>query len=166
MATIALNKMKSRLTTRNQFTGRAMERMTKEKLEQLFNGDLNYMSWEQKYLERRFDGDKYLEKIRKERRETFEKEKERHIDSLHLINLTEMLEEEEKNDIELQNRFKSFVSKHNGNKPVLALDVDNTLIYVRFFSEEMKIDDVCTYFGVDQVEKNNSKILKSGMCFN
>eukprot|EP01084_Bolivina_argentea_P224525 379642_1 len=145
MATLERNKMKSRLTTRNSFTGRAMERMTKEKLFELFNGDLNYLSWQQTYIQRRFHPEQYLSIRTKERRENFEKESKKHIknENGNLINLTSMLEEEAKYDIAIQERFKEFTLKHNGNKPLLILDVDNTLIYVRFFAEELRINDLC-----------------------
>ena len=59
-----------------------------------------------------------------------------------------------------QDRFDEFVETHNGDKPLLILDVDNTLLYARFFSEEMKIGDIVTYFGDEFVSRDNSKVLK------
>merc|ERR1712032_16501 len=105
------------------------------------------------------------DKIQKERRQLFEKEKAKHIKNgtnESLINLTQMLEEEEKHDIETKERFEHFITKHNGqsSKQLLILDIDNTLIYVRFFSEECQIGDVCTYFHDGSPSKGNAKIIK------
>eukprot|EP01083_Nonionella_stella_P174067 602352_1 len=110
-------------------TCRAIERMTNEKLYQLFNGDTNYISWEQTYIHRRF---------------------------YH----HQQTETDPANAIASQKRFESFANKHNGDKPLLILDVDNTLLYVRFFSEELRINDICTYFSSPSVQKNNSKVIK------
>eukprot|EP01083_Nonionella_stella_P186367 681990_1 len=107
-------------------TCRAIDRMTNDKLHQLFNGDMNYLSWEKAYIQRRF----------------------------HRTNAREP------NDTASQRRFESLVRKHNGNKPLLILDVDHTLLYVRFFSEELQINDICTYFTSTSVQKNNSTVIK------
>lgn len=132
--------------------------MTKDTLHELFQGNLNYMSWEKTYIQRRFHPDEYLKQLREHRREMFEKQKQNNPTSD--INFEEILKEEEKHDIELQERFKRFSEIHNGDKPVLVLDVDNTMVYVRFFSEEMQIGDVVTYFASESVTKNNGKILQ------
>eukprot|EP01084_Bolivina_argentea_P310948 538173_1 len=125
MATISLNKSSSKLSTRNSFTGRAMERITKDKLKQLLTGNLNYLSCEEKYIQRRFYPNKYLQNIRKQRRDIFKKEKQKHKNSNnHLTHLKQILQQEEQNDLKLQKRFQSFITKHNGNKPLLILDVD------------------------------------------
>eukprot|EP01084_Bolivina_argentea_P252080 423032_1 len=156
MASIAMNKLKSKLTTRNQFTGKAMDRMTKDNLRELFQGDLNYMSWEKTYLQRRFHPDEYLKQLREHRREIFEKQRTNSPNSE--IDYEKLLLEEEQHDIELQKRFKTFSELHNGDKAILILDVDNTMVYVRFFSEEMQIGDIVTYFASESVTKNNGKI--------
>ena len=52
---------------------------------------------------------------------------------------------------------------HNGEKPLLILDVDNTMLFARFFSDEMRINDIVTYFGEQNVDKNNAKIVKLQM---
>eukprot|EP01083_Nonionella_stella_P269176 910479_1 len=107
-------------------TCRAMERMTNQKLYELLNGEMNYISWEQTYIQRRF-----------------------------YPRLSD-----KPNEMVLQKRFESFTKKHNGDKPLLILDVDNTILYVRFFSEELRINDICTYFSSPSVQKNNSKVIK------
>eukprot|EP01084_Bolivina_argentea_P127052 224775_1 len=107
-------------------TCRAMERMTNQKLYELLNGEMNYISWEQTYIQRRF-----------------------------YPRLSD-----KPNEMVLQKRFESFTKKHNGDKPLLILDVDNTILYVRFFSEELRINDICTYFSSPSVKKNNSKVIK------
>ena len=67
---------------------------------------------------------------------------------------------EEEHDLELQKRFKTLSELHNGDKPILILDVDNTMVYVRFFSEEMQVNDIVTYFGAESVSKNNGKVVE------
>lgn len=97
--------------------------MTKEKLQQLFDGDMSYHTWENRYLQRRFHPREYLSQIRSERRREFEKEKAKHVDAddEDVVNLNAILKKEEQHDIELQNRFERFVFDHDGQKPLLAL---------------------------------------------
>lgn len=77
-----------------------------------------------------------------------------------MLNFEELLKQEEEHDRFLQKRFERFSEVHNGDKPVLILDVDNTMVYARFFSEEMCIGDVVTYFSSESVHKNNGKVLE------
>ena len=97
--------------------------MTKDKLHQLIEGDMRYLSWEQRYLQRRFHPEDYLSQIREERRKKFEKEKAKHIEASDedAVNLDGILQKEEEHDIELQDRFETFVLEHNGQRPLLAL---------------------------------------------
>jgi len=69
------NILPIRTPSGSSFTGRAMERMTQEKLEQLFDSEMNYISWENKYIQRKFHSIKYLENVQKNTRKKFENEK-------------------------------------------------------------------------------------------
>eukprot|EP01084_Bolivina_argentea_P310952 538179_1 len=124
------NKSKFLLSTRNDFTGKAINTLDNISIKELFNGKSSYIHWENKYLQRRFYGDDGKSPTSRDT-----------------------------NDILVQQRFEKFCTTHNGNKPLLILDVDNTMLYVRFFSDEMRINDTVTYFG-DSHFRNNGKVLK------
>merc|ERR1712228_607207 len=96
-----------------------------------------------------------------ERRKLFKQHKDK-----NEIDIDSLLKEAEAHDIELQERFERFCSIHNGKKPVLVLDVDNTMVYVRFFSEEMQIGDIVTYFSSESVQKNNGKVTEIRLTLN
>ena len=68
------------------------------------------------------------------------------------------LEKEAKEDAIGEKKFHNLASKHDGTKPLLILDVDNTMLFVRFFSDEMKVGDTLTYFENDEVERNNARV--------
>ena len=99
-----------------------------------------------------------MEQLQQHRRQIFEKQQEQSPDAV--LNFEELLKQEEEHDRFLQKRFERFAEVHNGDKPVLILDVDNTMVYARFFSEEMCIGDVVTYFSSESVHKNNGKVLE------
>ena len=68
----------------------------------------------------------------------------------------ETLAKEAKEDASNEKKFLEMSKRHNGEKPLLILDVDNTMLFVRFFSDEMKCGDTVTYFENDEVERNNA----------
>lgn len=146
---------------------------------------MNYLSWEKTYLQRRFHANEFLHTLSELRAELITKKiDKRHSQSRDKpISTTispstttsnnntsiiddkekekqELLQKEAEHDIFLQQRFQRFVIKHNGKKPLLVLDVDNTMLYVRFFSEEMSIGDIVTYFLNDEVERNNARVIE------
>eukprot|EP01084_Bolivina_argentea_P084227 152377_1 len=112
----------SLLKARNVYTGPSIHKLTDEEFEQLVSsnhGDLSYINWEKKYLEREFHSKK------------------------------------EANNL-AQKRFTQFAEHMSDDKPLLVLDIDNTLIYVRYFSDEMEIGDMVTFFEGDNCSINNS----------
>ena len=92
------------------------------------------------FLRSGFHPEEYIKQLQQHRREIFEKQQEQSPDAV--LNFEELLKQEEEHDRFLQERFQRFSQLHNGEKPVLILDVDNTMVYARFFSEEMSIGDV------------------------
>ena len=44
---------------------------------------------------------------------------------------------------------------HNTDKPLLILDIDNTILFVRFFADEISVDDDIHYFD-KPIDSNNS----------
>ena len=75
-------------------------------------------------------------------------------------NVEQILNEQQQRDIELQNRFERFTKNHNGVKPLLVMDVDNTMICARFFCDEMRVGDIVTYFSSIAVPRENAKVVQ------
>eukprot|EP01084_Bolivina_argentea_P072212 131164_1 len=131
--------MRTTLTTRNNYTGPAIKTLQNKQIEELLcdkYGDYSYINWEKKYLQRRFHQSE---------------------------NETKSISEKHEN--ETQTIFKSLMNKWNTkpniNKPLLILDVDNTLIYVRYFSSEMEIGDLVTFFKTNsKINQNNAKVIQ------
>ena len=71
-----------------------------------------------------------------------------------------------KEDLRKQQRFNEFALRHTGEKPLLILDVDNTLLFVRFFSDEIRCGDTLTYFVSDDIERNICHCEWCIVCFN
>ena len=75
-------------------------------------------------------------------------------------NSQQLLRQQSALDSYRQHRFQQFSKVHNGKKPLLVLDVDNTLIFVRYMCEEMRIGDICTYFYRKAVPRDNAMVLQ------
>ena len=137
-----------------------------EYVQDLFNtdGSFCYNNFEEQYLQRRFHGK--LSNHPSNASSTLPSICSSTVSLSHSRRrqLHEMKEELPPNDehdaMSKQKRFENFVRVHNGDKPLLILDVDNTLLYARFFSEEMKIDDVVTYFKDGNETEPNAKVIK------
>eukprot|EP01084_Bolivina_argentea_P072211 131163_1 len=155
--------MSSPLNARNNYTGVAIQTLNNEELEKLLYGDNNgnnsYLDWEKKYLQRRFHKSEYLSKLKS-------KFKERALAENHReVSFQQLVTEQELNENKVQSRFDKFIKiwNYNGNKnkPLLILDVDNTLIYVRYFSSEMEIGDLVTFFKTNsKINQNNAKVIQ------
>lgn len=109
-----------------------------------------YLSQDERYLERRFHEDEYLTKLKVRNQQL----------SNEIAASETYLDDQEGHDIMAQNRFDRFLGTHTGDKPLLILDVDNTMLFSRFFSDEMRIGDVVTYFEDEFVSRDNAKVLK------
>ena len=127
-------------------------------IQDLFNpaGSFCYSNFEEKYLQSRFHGNTSILPST-----------QHPISSSKLSSTSndEMKQESshighESMPIAKQRRLGDFVRVHNGAKPLLILDVDNTLLFARYFSEEMRINDRVTYFKNEEVTKPNATVTK------
>lgn len=111
-------------------------------------------------MQRRFHGNDYVSQA-KERNKlaTIEDNKTKNNPSSPQ-SLEKVITEQQHKEVLFQERFDKFSKIHTGEKPLLILDIDNTMLYARFFSDEMRINDIVTYFGDESVAKNNAKVLK------
>ena len=115
----------------------------------ILGDDSVYMEFENRYLRRRFHKDVLSPKLTVTTTDEHDMMLPfKHVSSSSL------------HDISAQQRFDQFTQKHNGKKPLLILDVDNTLLYSRFFSEEMRVNDVVTYFFTENVPRNNAMVVR------
>ena len=110
------------------------------------------MLYEERYLQRRFHSEQYLHELQLKQRNQL-------IRFGH-SNIDEILNKQIQLNIEYEQRFQRFVTKHNGDKPLLILDVDNTMIAARFFSDEMRIGDTLTYFCSEAVPRDNATVIQ------
>eukprot|EP01083_Nonionella_stella_P010655 30298_1 len=125
-------------STRNNYTGLAIRTLENEEIEELVSGndsDFSYMKWQKRYLQRRYHANEYPSSSDKEEQEEAQR---------------------------IQERFNRFVQNWDMNdKPLLILDVDNTLIHVRYFSDEMEIGDLVTYFQTNSINnQDNAKVIE------
>eukprot|EP01084_Bolivina_argentea_P085841 155158_1 len=134
------------------YTGKGIHYLDNNTLQQLYDGDFAYIKSELKYLQRRFHSEEYLDELKTK--------KQYQLIKFSHANMEQMLQEDTALNLEKEKRFKRFTEIHNGKKPLLVLDVDNTMIFARFFCDEMRIGDILTYFSSNAVPRNNAKVLQ------
>lgn len=156
-------KSKRLLSTRNNYTGKAINNLDNTSIKQLLiDNDSIYLEYDNKYIQRRFHGNDYLSQIKqKNKLKVTQDNKNKNNDSLLTPrSLEKVINDKEKHETFIQERFDKFSNIHNGEKPLLILDIDNTMLYARFFSDEMRINDIVTYFDNKYVVKNNAKVIE------
>ena len=143
-------KLASTLSTKNGYTGRSFDKLSNSQIQELFSGDFSYIEFEKSFIQKKFHSTTFLKSIQKAR-ENFIKQESSLNDNAKIY-----LKNEENEDLRLQNRFNNFINIHNGNKICLILDVDNTMLFVRFFSDEININDNVTYYINDDITDSNA----------